>query len=306
MKITGLRPVSVTAFPEEVSLPGYLPGSGMSRPCPSLIRMSNGGVMRNLCGATTGDYHTGKRIWGTRASAENIGGHGLRLRIGASGNGLVVPVEPEWPAELGKLAENAGHGGGDFWELYYFAREILTGEPAPWTIGDACDVTLAGIMAVRSHGSGGQPMEIPDFRDGAVRDRYRNDHRSMRKPFDPARIFPEGHDPAVTSAFNGLMIRLSRQGTMLRTAMDGAAVAPQIQSAEAKLEIVRRLHQAIGSLPEMERTRREAEELVRRYPGCPAADALRGMMSLAEPELENGIGPAEEKLRAALDRMLAP
>lgn len=304
MKITGLRPVSVTAFPEEVALPGYLPGSGMSRPCPSLIRMSNGGIMRNLCGATTGDYHTGKRIWGTRASAENLGGHGLRLRIGAGGNGLAVPVEPEWPAELGKLAESAGHGGGDFWELYYFAREILTGEAAPWTICDACDVTLAGIMAVRSHEAGGLPMEIPDFRDGAVRERFRNDNRSMRKPFDPARIFPEGHDPAVTSAFNGLMIRLSQQGTMLRKAADGAAIAPQIQSAEAKLEIVRQLHQAIESLPEMERTRHEAEELVRRYPDCPAADALRGMMSLTGPELENGAGPAGEKLRAELKRLL--
>ena len=73
MQITDLRPVRVSALPEAVSLPGYLPESGMSKPCPSVIEMSNGGLMRNLTGAATGDYHAGKRIWGTRASAESLG-----------------------------------------------------------------------------------------------------------------------------------------------------------------------------------------------------------------------------------------
>ncbi|MBR7145447.1 MAG: Gfo/Idh/MocA family oxidoreductase, partial [Lentisphaeria bacterium] len=50
MQITDLRPVRVSALPEAVALPGYLPESGMSKPCPSIVEMSNGGLMRNLTG----------------------------------------------------------------------------------------------------------------------------------------------------------------------------------------------------------------------------------------------------------------
>ena len=284
MKITGLRPVEVEAFPEEVSLPGYLPGSGMSKPCPSLIRMSNGGIMRNLCGATTGDSHMGKRIWGTRASAESLGGHGLFLRIGAAGSGLKTAVEPVWP-ELGELAESAGHGGGDFWELYYFAREILTGEPAPWDIFAACDVTLAGIMAVRSHEAGGQPMEIPDFRDPAVRERYRNDEGSMKRPFDPAGIFPEGHDPEQTSVFTSLMLQLIQQSTLLRTACDGAVIYDQISDPEKRLQIIQKLNLLLENLPEVLAAREKARQLIEAYPDSHAAEALRSVLTLAEPDI---------------------
>ena len=300
MKITGLRPVEITALPEAVPLPGYLPGSGMSKPCPSLIRMSNGGVMRNLCGATTGNYHTGKRIWGTRAAAESLG-HGLELRIGAAGSGMVTPIEPEWP-ELGEQAETAGHGGGDFWELYYFAREILTGEPAAWTIYDACDITLAGIMAVRSHEAGGQPMPIPDFRDPKVRESYRNDEGSMTRPFDPAKIFPAGHDPAKTGIFNSLMFQLIQQSTLLRRACDGAAVYGQVRDAETRLKIIRDLNLLLEQLPEITASRNQAGELIAAYPECPAAEALQSALTLAEPEIRDAA--LKEKLQRKLSKLL--
>ncbi|MBO4620243.1 MAG: Gfo/Idh/MocA family oxidoreductase [Victivallales bacterium] len=300
MKITGLRPVEVCAFPEKVALPGYLPGSGMSKPCPSLIRMSNGGVMRNLCGATTNDSPTGKRLWGTRAAAESLG-HGLELRIGANGKGLKTRIEPQWP-ELGELAATAGHGGGDFWELYYFAREILTGEAAPWNIYDACDVTLAGIMAVRSHEANGKPMEIPDFRRSDVREHYRHDQDAMHRPFNPAEIFPVSHDPAQTGAFNSLMLNLIQYATLLRKACDGAKIYAQIPDGETRLEVIRALNQLLQQLPEMIDARSQAKKLVDTYPECPAADALRSAMILAEPEILNADLP--EKLRQKLAELL--
>ena len=301
MKITRLRPVEVEAFPEAVSLPGYLPGSGMSKPCPSMIRMSNGGIMRNLCGATTGDYHMDKRIWGTRASAESVGGHGLFLRIGAAGSGLRTAVEPVWP-ELGELAESAGHGGGDFWELYYFAREILTGEPAPWDIFSACDVTLAGIMAVRSHEAGGKPMAIPDFRDPAVRECYRNDNGAMKRPFDPAKIFPDGHDPEQTSVFTNLMLQLIRQSTLLREACDGAAIFAQISDSENRLQIIRELNQLAEILPELTAARKQAEKLIGMYPDSPAAGALKSVLTLGEPEILDT--DLQKKLKQKLAELL--
>ena len=49
-------------------------------------------------------------------------------------------------------------------------------------------------------------MTIPDFRDQKVRERFRNDDGTMKRPFDPAGMFPDGHDPAKTGIFNSLML----------------------------------------------------------------------------------------------------
>ena len=59
MEVTGTRPVEVCSLPGSVRLPGYLirAGRGMGGVAPSLLRMSNGGLVRNLMGATTNDSH---------------------------------------------------------------------------------------------------------------------------------------------------------------------------------------------------------------------------------------------------------
>ncbi len=299
MKITGLRPEKITALPEKVALPGFLPGSGMAKPCPSLIQMSNGGLMRNLTGATTGNYHMGKRIWGTRASAESLEGD-LKIRIGATGSGTPLQITPEWP-ELGEYADAHGHGGGDFWELYYFAREILFGTPAPWDIYHAADVTLSGIMAVRSHENGGQVMEIPDFRDKSVRDKYRNDNFRMTLPFEPDKIFPDGHDKAETSKFNQLMRDLLKNATNLRCAIDGAKLYSSLTNDQDRLEVAKLLNLAISELPETGKYFAEAEKLAGLYPDSPAAYALHGAMSLIADDLTENI---ETELKSSLAKTL--
>ena len=181
MVITGLRPEKVVAFPTDVLYEGAVHGQGrkvdgimpnLCAMCPSLVYMSNGGIVRNLMGGTSADGRT-VRFYGTRAAAESY--PSLMLKVGAMGSSHGIHVEPDWP-ELGDIADKAGHGGGDFWELYYFAREVLTGEKSPWNVYAAADVTLTGIQALRSAVAEGQPMEVPDFRRKDVRDRYRNDN----------------------------------------------------------------------------------------------------------------------------------
>ena len=121
-------------------------------------------------GAGTNDSHS-QRMWGT-LGAFTIGHGGVRLRLGASGGSPMMNVNTEWEG-LGQLAAKCGHGGGDFWTLYYFAREILFGEKGPFDIYGGCDVTIPGIQALRSQCEGGKPMEVPDFRKKADRDRFR-------------------------------------------------------------------------------------------------------------------------------------
>ena len=120
---------------------------------------------------------------------------------------MKTEVVPEWP-EIGRLAEKTGHGGGDFWELYYFAREILTGEKAPWNIYAACDVTITGILAARSAARGGEPQRVPDFRDKAERDAYREDWAEDVPVFDPASVFPPDADKELLKDFNRIMVEL--------------------------------------------------------------------------------------------------
>ena len=128
-------------------------------------------------------------------------------------------------------------------------------------------------------------MEIPDFRDPAVRERYRNDEGAMKRPFDPAKIFPEGHDPEKTSVFTRLMLQLIRQSTLLRAACDGAVIYAQVSDPEKRLQIIRKLNQLAEILPELTSARKQAEKLIGMYPDSPAAGALKSVLTLAEPEI---------------------
>ena len=274
MQITGLRPVEVSAPRCEVSLPGYLdPRRGTAYP--SMIRMSNGALVRNIMGATTNDSHFELRLWGTKASSENI--HGLKIRVGACGSGQMLDIKADW-SELAEIASKSGHGGGDFWELYYFAREFLTGEPAPWDIYSSADVTLAGIMAARSSENNGKVFTIPDFRNPAERDQYRNDNLSSQPLFDPEHIFPEDHDPALTGQFNQVMTKLyplylGSGIPVYHMALDGMKIYSDIADAEGKIRIIENVGRLIHCLPELAENCLLAQKIADAYP-----DSLPGKM----------------------------
>ena len=208
MVITGARPTRVVALPAKPSLAGYLTSNedGMGGVAPSLINMSNGSVVRNLMGATTNDSHV-QRLWGTLGAAELNVGRGLALRLGGSGGSPKFEVKPELD-ELGKLAASSGHGGGDFWTIYYFARQILTGEPAPFDIFNACDVTIPGILAYRSSTEDGKPYDVPDFRNKRDRAAWRQDHWAQKR-YDTQAVFPKEADAEITRHFSKTMADLT-------------------------------------------------------------------------------------------------
>ncbi len=294
MKITGLRPVRVTAPAASVQCPGFPGNSGMGKMCPSFVEMSNGAVMRNLMGASTNDYPWGSRIWGSRASLEAIG-DGLRICVGARGEGHRLEVDPQW-TKLGELAESVGHGGGDFWEIYYFAREVLTGEKAPWGIYEAADVTLAGIQAVRSEAAGGIPMEIPDFRKPEVREQYRNDHFMQQRPFDPANVFPADCDHAIADTFCKAMLDIEKFGGMLRDAFDGATLWKNLHNDTSRLTVCKAVNAACEHLSELYIAIEQGKKIIAAYPDGNPAIALRGIISLAMPECNQPEAQTRQKL----------
>ncbi len=226
MFITGTRPTRVTALPGRNPLAGYVQGHkhGMGGVSPSLIAMSDGGLVRNLMGSTTDDGCT-QRLLGTRGAAEI--GNGLWLRLGGGGASPKTRVQPDLDA-LDRMAIDSGHGGGDFWVLYYFAREIITGEKGPFDVFTAADVTLPGMLACRSAFEDGAPQVVPDFRLKAMRDLYRHD--TWQQPrYDVHAVFPVQADPAEIGDFTDVANRLSLSTEWVRAFIDWNALAPQIE-----------------------------------------------------------------------------
>ncbi len=286
MHITSLRPVQVSAIPCDVHLPGYL-GKNKGGMLPSMVRMSNGGLLRNLMGAGTSDRHRELCLWGTRACVENSDLE-MQMRLGACGAGMRLKMNPKWES-MASVAEKTGHCGGDFWELYYFIREILTGEKSYWDIYNAADVTLAGIMAVRSQQQGGVLVDIPDFRKKAERDKYRNDHGSYVEDFDPQHIFPEDHDPAITGNFTKVMTKLyplySGKGLpMLHMAFDGMRVYEDIADNDGKILVIAKVGQLIRELPEIAEACHEAQKIADAYPDSLPGKMLFGVLSTLDLE----------------------
>ncbi len=280
MHITGLRPTRVTALPSAPRLAGYLmPGrEGMGGATPSLIGMSNGSVVRNLMGATTNDSHQ-QRLWGTLGAAELIDGQ-LRLRLGAAGQAPKYAVVPHWD-ELGEQAAKAGHGGGDFWTLYHFARQIIEGEPAFFDVYRAADCTLPGILAYRSSLAEGQPFTGPDLRDPRQRDTYRHDHFAQPRFDHRHGLFPAEQDLELTGRFSLTMRDLIRTSTAYRAYRDWRQVQADLAEPGKILEVVDRLLEA---LPRLQVVRPLARKLVAAYPDSPAAGVLGEMLALCEDE----------------------
>lgn len=298
MVITGERPTEVVALPAGPPLAGYLPteAEGMGGIAPSLVKMTGGGIVRNLMGSTTNDTHV-QRLWGTLGSAEMNVGEELKLRLGGSGNSPKMPVTPRGD-ELDRMAAATGHGGGDFWVLYYFARQILFGDPAPFDVYVAADVTIPGIQAVRSARSGGQPMPVPDFRDPGERDRYRHD-TWRQKPYDTrGGLFPAGADRRVTTHFSTVMADLIRCSLLYRQWADWSRVADDLADP-SQLQTLR--DELIKKLPEVRRTYAAARELIDAYPQSDAAQVLREMLEavgqearVMDPDFATELGGKDE------------
>lgn len=301
MVITGTRPTAVETFPSKPHIAGYLRQRGENGSMtPSLIQMDNGGIVRNLMGASTNDSHS-QRIWGT-LGAYTIGHDGVKLRLGASGQSPMLNVNPKWEG-LGELAAQTGHGGGDFWTLYYFAREIFTGEKGPFDIYGGCDVTIPGIQALRSALEGGKPMEVPDFRKKADRDRYRNDDW-QQEPYDvKAGVFggfvPEEKDTA--ARFSSVMKDLVLCAPVYRAYADWKKVQGALSRPEEFLPVAKRL---LDGYDKLVATYKDARAIIKAHPGSDGAQVLSEMLEVGEEKkaLAPGFLPALKRDVAALTR----
>ncbi len=191
MQITGTRPVAVNGFvvPRNDNDPWH--GEDITR-CDDtsvlMCTMDNGAVAKIVPWSKMRDHGNRVRICGNKGTLEHNQGEGL-LRIalanpGAGQSGYTL-TSPPFPAEMVEAAKH-GHGGGDFGTNYFFAKAIREGSAPVIDVYQALDMTLIGILGYRSALNGNVRLEVPDFRNKALRDQYRNDDWTP----DPAKRRP--------------------------------------------------------------------------------------------------------------------
>ena len=180
---TGLRPVSVTGFEGTKVERNRRMGSKSGQFGIEMVTLENGGIIKSIHG---GLYKNS--IWycmygekGRMESAREDAGlrDVRRIYVNAdefSGDYWTKkPVDTYEPADE-ELAKEFGHGGSDYYSMYNFVEKLLGNDNADTIdVYEALDMCLPGIFAYRSVLAGGIPMEIPDMRDKAQREKYRND-----------------------------------------------------------------------------------------------------------------------------------
>ncbi|MEW6754524.1 MAG: Gfo/Idh/MocA family oxidoreductase, partial [Candidatus Latescibacterota bacterium] len=138
-----------------------------------LCRMDNGAVFR-IFGLLLPGHSNWYRVHGTRGAMEIARGPGYfgpgQVRVWheewdvPAGQERERAYAPDWP-EHGDLARQAGHGGGDFWTSFHFARAIRSGEPPYLDVYRGVAMSSVGILAWKSALQEGAPVEVPDFLD---------------------------------------------------------------------------------------------------------------------------------------------
>ncbi len=280
MVITGLRPERVVSLPSSPCIAGMPSLSGIGGAAPSLIKMSNGAVVRNLMAGSPSDTHV-QRIWGTRGAAQINVGSPLSVRLGGTGHSPMIDVTPKWD-DLGELAAKMGHGGGDFWVLYYFARQILTGKPGPFDVYGAADVTLPGILALRSCLRDGEPQAVPDFRDAKQREAYRNDTWEQDRLNPKTWAFPAKADPKITDGFTTLMKDLISVAPVYRAYADWTKITEDVQDTS---KIARVVEKYIQTYPQLVKVYKQAHDIIKAYPKSNAARPIKELLELGGDEV---------------------
>ena len=182
--ITGQRPVRVTGFELPYNARHARMGALGGPIAVEMITLESGAVIKSLHGTGCAKNSIWYSVLGSRGAMES------QREIGEAGDvsklycnlddyegenfphvSCVSPRDKDWP-----IARHFGHGGSDYYCLKNFI-DYLQGDRTADIISvyEALDMFLPGLLGYRSVLAGGAPQEIPDLRDAAQRERFRQD-----------------------------------------------------------------------------------------------------------------------------------
>jgi len=190
MFITDTWPVKVNGFivltalddPEYQRQVKYNDGASMIA-----VRMDNNAVVKLLQGGVRG-HDVCTRIHAAKGYMEGRGGQVILLRQQWHEKRRYperMTYTPDFPV-MNDLAMKAGHGGGDFFTMFYFADAIRKGKQPYLDVYRGVAMSIVGIQAYRSALADGATVAVPDLRKESVRKQYEKDDWTP----DPARRKP--------------------------------------------------------------------------------------------------------------------
>lgn len=184
---TGLRPVSVTGFESYHNERRSSVGAKTASFGISMLTLNNGAIVKALNGNLRIStlwycmYGSEGKLENSRSILKNGGISLLNAEFAEKGSHENYTREyytPERPPLKGdfETANFNDHGGADYYCMQGFIDRIRGDENADYIdVYEAMDMTLPGMFAYRSLLQGGIPLDVPDLRDPAQRDLYRND-----------------------------------------------------------------------------------------------------------------------------------
>lgn len=208
LTITGRKPVQVVGFETQAVKQKYSLGMWKGGICAGIemITLDNGAVLKSVHGGLKREPGSiNYEIYGTKGSMESNRLPGKKLNVYMESDKLCVGENELYDPEKTvspELAEKFGsHGGSDFYATHFFLEKILgrpDGEKYSIDVYRALDMGVCGIMAYRSILAGNKPMPVPDLRDKAEREKWRNDHACTNPEIAGEQLLPVYHTGTVT------------------------------------------------------------------------------------------------------------
>lgn len=181
--ITGLRPVSVVGFEGTQNERKVRMGAKGASFGIEMVTLENGAVIKSIHGDLYKDsiwyciYGAKGRMECARedANSENI--RQLYLNYDSFSGDYSNPKFESRVLSVGAPDIAAfGHSGADYYSMHNFVTRLLGNRKADIIdVYEAMDMFLPGMFAYRSILNGGKPMPIPNLRDKAQRELWRND-----------------------------------------------------------------------------------------------------------------------------------
>lgn len=182
LTMTGLRPVKVSGFEGNIAPYMFDIGARDSTIGMEIITLENGSIVRcingNLRHHNAAGINSSYIVYGENGMLESsrYKGNTIYKYTVSEGCSEYTP-EKQIEADLAKKFNT--HGGADFYPTHFFIEKILgneVGKKYSIDVYKAVDMCICGILAYRSILNDNKSMKIPDLRDPAERDQYRNDH----------------------------------------------------------------------------------------------------------------------------------
>ena len=181
--ISGLRPKTVVGFEMPINARATRMGARTGHTGVEMVTLENGAVLKSLHGGGCSRDSVWYSIYGSKGRIETAREDTWCDRANRVYTNL-DKYEGEnayrretYVPEMLEQAKGTGHDGSDYYSLHAAFDHICGKDDQTVDIYMALDMWMCGFFAYLSVRNGGGPQEIPDLRDPAVREKYRNDRR---------------------------------------------------------------------------------------------------------------------------------